>query len=161
MLYCRAVRLCPVCTGLRRQEGTPRPLRSRVTAVAKLSHAFPIALYLVLSAPEGYGQAPPASSPDAEVVRALPAYDVVSIKPNRSGTGNVSISTQYQSFTASNVSLKTLLSNAYDFREGLISGLPGWAGSARYDVNARSWTRTWKHSRNLRRSNARRCSSLF
>jgi len=161
MLYSRAVMLCPVCTGLRRREGTPRPLRSRVTAVAKLSHAFPIALYLLLSAPEGYGQAPPASSPDAEGVRALPAYDVVSIKPNRSGTGNVSIWTQYQSFTASNVSLKTLLSNAYDFREGLISGLPGWAGSARYDVNARSWTRTWKHSRNLRRSNARRCSSLF
>lgn len=35
------------------------------------------------------------------------------------------------------MSLKTLLSNAYDFREGLISGLPGWAGSARYDVNAK------------------------
>jgi uncharacterized protein (TIGR03435 family) len=66
-----------------------------------------------------------------------PTYDVVSIKPNKSGSGRTSISDNNDSFSATNISLKTLLVNAYDVRDYLISGLTGWANSDRFDVNAK------------------------
>ncbi len=65
------------------------------------------------------------------------AYDAVTIKPDRSGAGSVRISVRDASFQASNVSLKQLMVQAYGLRENLISGLPGWAESDRYDVNAK------------------------
>jgi uncharacterized protein (TIGR03435 family) len=66
-----------------------------------------------------------------------PAYDVVAIKPNKSGSGNVSIDVNDDTYTASNVSLKMLLESAYDIKQDLISGLPGWANSGRFDVSAK------------------------
>jgi uncharacterized protein (TIGR03435 family) len=74
-----------------------------------------------------------AAGPQTKAV----AYDVVSIRPNKSGSGRVSISVNNDSFSAENVSLKTLLANAYDVKQYLISGLTGWANSARFDVNAK------------------------
>lgn len=64
-------------------------------------------------------------------------YDVVSIKPNKSGSGRTSISVNNDSYSAENISMKQMLSNAYDVKEYLISGLTGWANSARFDVNAK------------------------
>ena len=40
-------------------------------------------------------------------------------------------------FRAQNVTLKHLLVNAYGIREGLMFGLPGWAASLRFDINAK------------------------
>jgi len=65
------------------------------------------------------------------------SYDAVAIKPNKSGSGGSRISTNDGRFQATNVSLLNLLVNAYGIRVGLISGLPGWAESARYDINAK------------------------
>ena len=73
----------------------------------------------------------------AGVEARTPTYDVVSIKPNKSGSGRTSISDNNNSFSATNISLKTLLVNAYDVRDYLISGLTGWANSDRFDVNAK------------------------
>ncbi len=42
-----------------------------------------------------------------------------------------------QSYTASNVSLKSLLADAYGIRRDLISGMPKWADDARFDVQAK------------------------
>jgi uncharacterized protein (TIGR03435 family) len=66
-----------------------------------------------------------------------PAYDVVAIKPNKTGSGRVSIGVDDNTYTASNVSLKMLLEEAYDIKQDLISGLPGWANSGRFDVSAK------------------------
>ncbi len=66
-----------------------------------------------------------------------PVYDVVSIVPNNSDSGNMSFEGHDATFTATNVRFKNLLSNAFDVREDLISGLPGWAESARYDLKAK------------------------
>ena len=66
-----------------------------------------------------------------------PTYDVVSITPNKSDSGNMMFNNQDATFTATNFRLKNLLSSAFDIREDLISGLPGWAESARYDLNAK------------------------
>jgi uncharacterized protein (TIGR03435 family) len=41
-------------------------------------------------------------------------------------------------FTASGMTLKMLIQQAYDIRDYQISGLPGWASSDRYDINAKA-----------------------
>jgi len=65
------------------------------------------------------------------------AYDVITIKPNDSGSGDTSTSMESSSFQASNVSIKRLLVRAYGIKQDLISGLPDWANTARFDVNAK------------------------
>ncbi len=80
---------------------------------------------------------PPLIRAQARATVPTPAYDIVSILPNKSDSGNMSIYTQDAAFTATNMRLKNLLSNAFDIREDLISGLPGWAESARYDIKAK------------------------
>ncbi len=47
------------------------------------------------------------------------------------------VSTNDGRFQATNVSLKQLLENAYGIRSGLISGISGWADSARFDIVAK------------------------
>lgn len=74
----------------------------------------------------------PAASP-----RKLPGYDVVTIRPNKQGPGGTSVSTNNNVFSATNVSLAGLLDDAYDLRPGMLSGEPGWADSARFDVRAK------------------------
>jgi uncharacterized protein (TIGR03435 family) len=65
------------------------------------------------------------------------SYDAVTIKPNKSvGTGT-SVNVDDDAYRARNVSIMHMLVNAYEIRPGLISGLPGWADSARFDVAAK------------------------
>lgn len=64
-------------------------------------------------------------------------YDVVSVKVNKSDSGNMSINSTYVNYSATNVSLKTLISSAYDIKEDLISGVPGSLNSARFDIQAK------------------------
>ena len=93
---------------------------------------------LLLSAPPVWAQAAAAqSSPKASTQSAFGGFDVVSIKPNKSGSGSSRISARETTFQATNVSLKMLLVNAYGVRDALISGLPKWAEDARWDINAK------------------------
>jgi len=48
----------------------------------------------------------------------------------------VRVQTTDAAFTATNVSLSSLVSMAYDIRQNLISGLPGWADT-RFDISAK------------------------
>lgn len=66
-----------------------------------------------------------------------PEYDVVAIKPNKSGDGSMSWRSNNDSFSVTNLTLKQLLVNAYGIREGLISGIPAWAENARFDIKAK------------------------
>lgn len=70
------------------------------------------------------GQRAPAS-----VDAKAPAFDVVSIKPNKSGSGNTTINSREGSFSAVNVSVENMLINAYNVKEYLIPGVTGWAAS--------------------------------
>ncbi len=67
----------------------------------------------------------------------LPGYDVVSIKPNRSGSGHVGVHTRDSTYQAENVSLKNLLLNAYNLKEAQLVDLPPWGESERFDINAK------------------------
>ena len=76
-------------------------------------------------------------SPGATAAASQPVYDVVSIRENRSGSNTMSIRGGGASFVATNVNLTTLLMNAYNIRRDIMSGLPGWANSTSFDVNAK------------------------
>jgi uncharacterized protein (TIGR03435 family) len=82
------------------------------------------------------GGFPSASAQQSQATQ--PAYEVSVIKPHPSGNDGSSIGTRDNSFTAVNVSLRTLISNAFDIRPDLISGLPQWAEDAHYDLTAKT-----------------------
>jgi uncharacterized protein (TIGR03435 family) len=64
-------------------------------------------------------------------------FDVVSIKPNKSGTGIIRVNSPKDGYFASNIPLPLFISNSYGIKQDLIFGLPGWAASARYDIEAK------------------------
>jgi uncharacterized protein (TIGR03435 family) len=68
---------------------------------------------------------------------AVSAFDIVSIKPNKSSSGGMSINTSGDSFTATNCSLMLLLQNAYSLRDDQILGAPGWVTSTKFDIKAK------------------------
>jgi len=102
---------------------------------------FLVAGLMAVGVPSGFGQAGAASSgaasPGATADVKLPAFDVVSVKPNKSTSGMIRIMFKPDGYAASNVSLKMLIQGAYGIREDLISGAPNWADSARYDIDAK------------------------
>jgi uncharacterized protein (TIGR03435 family) len=74
--------------------------------------------------------------PDAPV--ALTAFEVASIKPNKSGGGGSSTSFNHGRFTATNASVKNILQyEAYGIPEIQIQGGPDWLGSERFDIEAK------------------------
>ncbi len=68
-----------------------------------------------------------------------PAFDVASIKPNRSGRG-IAIVTMQPSGRVSteNMSLRDLILTAYGIEEIQLVGLPGWGTSERFGIEART-----------------------
>jgi uncharacterized protein (TIGR03435 family) len=67
----------------------------------------------------------------------MPAFDVVSVKPNKLGSGNMSWMTKPDGYACVNISLKTLIASAYGVRQDLVSGGPGWVESQGFDVDAK------------------------
>jgi uncharacterized protein (TIGR03435 family) len=76
------------------------------------------------------------SNGEGTVATAAP-FDVVSIKPDKSGSQNMSWMHREASFEATNITLRGLVADAYGIRYNLISGLPGWADSELFDVDAK------------------------
>jgi bla regulator protein BlaR1 len=67
-----------------------------------------------------------------------PAFEVVSIKPNRTGARSSGFHRAGGgNLNAINVTLKTLIGYAYDVRGYQISGGPPWIDSERYDILAK------------------------
>lgn len=77
----------------------------------------------------------PVDTPTAEV--KVPSYDVVSIKPDHTDNGRVSIHIDDGNFDALNVSVKTMILSAYDLKESQLFGLPKWGDSAHFDIKAK------------------------
>ena len=69
---------------------------------------------------------------------APPAYDVVTIQPNKSGPGRMRIGNVADGFSGTNASLKMMIQIAFNLDSmDQIVGMPGWANSAGYDVQAK------------------------
>jgi uncharacterized protein (TIGR03435 family) len=64
-------------------------------------------------------------------------FDVASIKPSDPAARGSSIMTdRVGGFKTTNVPLKVLITFAFDVQDFQLSGLPGWAGTERFDVTA-------------------------
>lgn len=87
----------------------------------------------------GQGSATPLTtpSPDAAAGIKIPEFDVVSVKPNKSGSGAMRIMFNADGYSASNASPNMLIQMTYGTRQDLILGAPGWADSSRYDFDAK------------------------
>lgn len=66
---------------------------------------------------------------------ARPQFEVISIKPGRSESGNVAVNYLAGRFTVRNFSLKRLIYNAYHPLK--IVGDPSWLTSEKYDIDAK------------------------
>lgn len=93
------------------------------TIVAAL--AFSGSFWLALSA-----QTPIPTSVDV-------AFEVASVRPNKSGALNSSTSGRGGSFTATNVTAYQLIIYAYRLRPFQLASGPRWIGSDRFDIQAR------------------------
>jgi uncharacterized protein (TIGR03435 family) len=94
----------------------------------------------VMAVPSTRGQADGSqrgATVQADTAAKLPEYDVVSIKPNKSGSGSVDVESNIDRYAATNISLKGLLEDAYGIKKDLISGVQGPIESARFDVVAK------------------------
>src|SRR5580693_2139885 len=70
---------------------------------------------------------------------ALPEFEAVSIKPNKSGEVRANFHPSPGGrLNATNVTAKALVEWAYGVRDFQLSGEPGWADSERFDVAAKS-----------------------
>src|SRR5262245_21633878 len=69
---------------------------------------------------------------------SVPAFEVVSVKPNASGDANsTSIVQPGARYTATNATLRTLIKTAYQVHDDQIVGGPGWMSTERFDLVAR------------------------
>jgi uncharacterized protein (TIGR03435 family) len=79
------------------------------------------------------------SSLRAQAPAGNAAFEVASVKPNRSGEGNVMLGMQPGGrLTATNVPLRMLIRQAYDIQDFQGVGGPDWLGSDRFDVVAKA-----------------------
>lgn len=68
----------------------------------------------------------------------LPAYDVISIHPNKSGTEDSSLDTTHDGVVIQNAPFREIVEFAYGIASfDLISGISGPLDSARFDINAK------------------------
>ncbi len=79
-------------------------------------------------------------STEAPATASHPAlvFDVASVKPSGPDS-RVHIRTLPNGYEATDLPLKAIISNAYNIRQDLISGAPGWTESTSYDI-AGKWS---------------------
>jgi bla regulator protein blaR1 len=88
--------------------------------------------YGAFAALEKYAQSP------AETAAALPSFEVATIKPNHRDSACCTWGgMEPGGYQIRNISLKSLIADAYELPENQVSGGPGWMGSEHYDIEAR------------------------
>lgn len=74
----------------------------------------------------------------AQAADGLLTYDVVSVKPNKTGSGDSYWGSDNDEYHGTNVTVKSLIQDAYSLPTGdLISGIPGWVSTAKFDIQAK------------------------
>src|SRR5262245_32739575 len=98
-------------------------------------------LAVVLALLSGFLLVPRLRAQAAPSPADRPAFDAVSIKPNKSGDGRAL--QQFQPggrYVAANVTLGTLIDGAYQLRRHQRIGGPDWIDSERFDIEAKADT---------------------
>jgi len=102
-----------------------------LSAVALLSLGAPVLFGLLHAAP-GRAQ----SQGDSGAAAAY-AYEVASIKPNKSADNMVRLMYTPDSLSATGATVQMLIESAYDIQDNQLSGAPGWVRSNKYDIEAK------------------------
>jgi uncharacterized protein (TIGR03435 family) len=104
---------------------------SVVKGAGKMTPAFAAAGLVAFLSGTAFGQAS----------TARPAFEVASVKPNKSGERRSGMRPYPERLTATNSTLKQLILYAYHLQGYQVAG-PGWIGTERYDVAAKAETST-------------------
>jgi uncharacterized protein (TIGR03435 family) len=81
---------------------------------------------------------PPHLQAQALPVERPPAFDVASVKLNRSADDSSSSAfASGGAFNARNATVRGVIQEAYQLKDGNLLGVPGWADSERYDIAAK------------------------
>lgn len=67
----------------------------------------------------------------------LPSFDVVSVKPNNTGSGSIRMSMSSDHFQLTNATVAMMIQNAYGLKPNLLFNLPPWATSQHFDVQGK------------------------
>jgi uncharacterized protein (TIGR03435 family) len=85
--------------------------------------------------------ATPAATPQSNAAQSAPktlTFDVISVRPNRSGEERESMGMNRDGFTATNIEVHDLLLRAFELgEEQQLLGEPKWTSSDRWDIDAR------------------------
>jgi uncharacterized protein (TIGR03435 family) len=79
---------------------------------------------------------PPPQAPKALPAGAKLEFEVATIKPSPEGQQGIGINVQGRTFTTRNTKLTDLLTFAFSLHAKQITGLPGWADSEKFDIQA-------------------------
>ncbi len=101
-----------------------------------------LAACLFLAAPLTH--ADPPATPPAPTTPAVtdpnappPAWDVISVRPNKSASGMIRMMSTPDGISQNNIPIKSLIASAYGVKDDLVSGGPGWVDSSPYDIEAK------------------------
>jgi uncharacterized protein (TIGR03435 family) len=112
---------------------------TRMTVKMRCLYVFGAAAAVVAPAGLGVLREPLLRAQTPQTSAAGPAFEVASIKPNNSGDGRVMFANQPGGrFTATNITLKLLIRNAYQLQDFQIVGGPNWITSDRFDIVAKA-----------------------
>lgn len=79
------------------------------------------------------------AEPQAQAAAPPLSFEVASIKPSEAEANMIRIGASPGGrWTASGITLRILIQQAYDMRDYQISGTPGWASTDRYDIVAKA-----------------------
>jgi uncharacterized protein (TIGR03435 family) len=110
-------------------------LRHGKWLLAMLLALFPLATALASA------QTPPAQASavtsDKDASAAPPSFEVVSIKPDKSGTMMMRIMFNGDGISVTNVPVHMLLREALGLADNQLLGEPGWVNSDRFDIEAK------------------------
>jgi uncharacterized protein (TIGR03435 family) len=79
-----------------------------------------------------------AASVFAQTPGVRPSFEVASVKPNNSNSGNSTTNSNLGRLTARNVTVKSLLMQAYRVQAFQVIGGPGWVETERFDIDAKA-----------------------
>jgi len=105
--------------------------KALLATVATILLAGPLLFGLMQETPNQSGPVFASSDPK------LPAFEVASIKPDKSGTNSIMLRITPSGFIAHNLSLRELIRQAYRIQDDQLLGAPSWVDSSRYDIEAK------------------------
>lgn len=79
----------------------------------------------------------PPMAPGGGYTGEVPQFDIISVKPHKPGEDMMMIHWGDADYKAVNMTLKNMISNVYGVKSWLVFGLPPWAESARWDIDAK------------------------